>query len=181
MIFNIIAFLCVKSGIFHFIFSYFNGRKWCFVENNIGSGYSTCPDIKTSQKFIDESWSYIACKTPAQSAISSTDAGSRGLKYEMWVSTEGEGDTPADGLSTDAGDYRMKTLDGSVVKGPQFGERNGYTAKLSGYLVGPYDGDVSFYLATSGFATLYVSNNSNPDNKVQLHRYTNAEGLPGLP
>jgi len=47
--------------------SYFNGRKWCFVENNIGSGYSTCPDIKTSQKFIDESWSYIACNTPAQS------------------------------------------------------------------------------------------------------------------
>ena len=90
----------------------------------------------------------------------------------MWVSTEdGEGDTPADGLSTTAGDYRVKTIDGGVVRGAQFGERNGYTAKLSGYLVGPYDGDVSFYLATSGFATLYVSNNSNPDNKVQFHRY----------
>ena len=54
----------------------------------------------------------------------------------MWVSTEGEGDTPADALDTAAGDYRVKTMDGSVVKGAQFGERNGYTAKLSGYLVG---------------------------------------------
>ena len=54
----------------------------------------------------------------------------------MWVSTEGEGDTPADALDTAAGDYRVKTIDGSVVKGAQFGERNGYTAKLSGYLVG---------------------------------------------
>ena len=91
----------------------------------------------------------------------------------MWVSTEGEGDTPADALDTAAGDYRVKTIDGSVVKGAQFGERNGYTAKLSGYLVGPYDGDISFYLASSGFTTLYVSNNSDPANKVQFLKFRN--------
>ena len=34
----------------------------------------------------------------------------------------------------------LQIIDGSTVDGPQFGERNGYTAKLSGYFVGPYDG-----------------------------------------
>jgi hypothetical protein len=59
---------------------------------------------------------------------------------------------PADALSSDAADYRSKVgalgelnnagqvIDGSTVDGPQFGERNGYTAKLSGYFVGPYTG-----------------------------------------
>ena len=36
--------------------------------------------------------------------------------------------------------FDSKVIDGSTVDGPQFGERNGYTAKLSGYLVGPFDG-----------------------------------------
>ena len=159
------------------------GGTYLKIEGNSFDPYKDTTQVKVGGEeceIISIDNAQLTCKTPAQSAISSTDAGSRGLKYEMWVSTEGEGDTPADGLSTDAGDYRMKTLDGSVVKGPQFGERNGYTAKLSGYLVGPYDGDVSFYLATSGFATLYVSNNSNPDNKVQFHRYTNGKSLVGI-
>ena len=119
----------------------------------------------------------LTCKTPAQSDVSGSDAGTRGLKYEMWVSTEGEGDTPAEGLSTAAGDYRVKTMDGSTVDGPQFGERNGYTARLSGYLVGPYDGDISFYLGASGFSTLYVSNNSDPANKEQFWRTRNGQGV----
>ena len=34
-------------------------------------------------------------------------------------------------------------IDGSTVDGPQFGERNGYTARLSGYFVGPYNGTVN--------------------------------------
>ena len=81
------------------------------------------------------------------------------LRYEIWTATESqlsEGDSPADDLSTEAADYRTKVtfihrgktylkhifqiIDGSTVDGPQFGERNGYTARLSGYFVGPYNG-----------------------------------------
>ena len=54
-----------------------------------------------------------------------------------------------------------------------FGERNGYTARLSGYLVAPYTGEISFYLATSDQATLFVSNNTDPANRSKLKRYTN--------
>ena len=39
-----------------------------------------------------------------------TDAGSRGLKYEIWTATEGEGESPADGLSSEAADYRTKVV-----------------------------------------------------------------------
>ena len=114
----------------------------------------------------------LTCSTPAQSATSATDAGARGLKYEMWISTEGTGDTPADALDTSAADYRTTVIDGSTVNGPIFGERNGYTARLSGYIVGPYDGDVSFYLHCSHFTTLYISNNTDPANKRQLKGYS---------
>ena len=49
-------------------FSYFsthNGAQWCYVENNIGYGYSTCNDQRESAKFDGETWSYHACTTPA--------------------------------------------------------------------------------------------------------------------
>ena len=84
------------------------------------------------------------------------------FRYEIWTATElgmSEGDTPADDLNAEAADYRTKVgliygeiklmfnicqiIDGSTVDGPQFGERNGYTARLSGYFVGPYNGTVN--------------------------------------
>ena len=144
------------------------------------SGNSFDPHEDTTQvkvggaecKIISIDNEQLICKTPEESAVSDSDAGTRGLKYEMWVSTQGTGDTPANDLNTTAADYRVKTVDSSLVKGFQFGERNGYTAKLSGYLVGPYDGDISFYLASSGFTTLYVSNDTTPENMVRMHKYS---------
>ena len=55
----------------------------------------------------------LVCAAPAQAATTGSDAGGRGLKYEVWISTEGEGESPADTLSTDAADYRQTVLDGS--------------------------------------------------------------------
>ena len=154
------------------------------IQGNSFDSYRDTTQVKIGGaecKIVSITNSELVCETPAQSAVSlSDDGGTRGLKYEMWVSTEGEGDRPADGLSETAGDYRVKTIDGGVVSGAQFGERNGYTAKLSGYLVGPYDGDISFLLAASGFATLYVSNTSSPDNMVQTHRYRNGKNTVGV-
>ena len=46
-------------------FSTHNGAQWCYVENNIGYGYSTCTDQRESGKFDGETWSYHACTTPA--------------------------------------------------------------------------------------------------------------------
>jgi len=45
--------------------SSYNGAQWCYVENNIGYGYSTCQDQRRSVKFPGETWSYSACATPA--------------------------------------------------------------------------------------------------------------------
>jgi len=42
-----------------------NGAQWCYVENNIGYGYSTCTDQRESARFTREAWSYHACTTPA--------------------------------------------------------------------------------------------------------------------
>ena len=39
------------------------------MENNIGNGYSTCPDTTQSQRFLGESWSYLACISPQQSSL----------------------------------------------------------------------------------------------------------------
>ena len=157
------------------------GGTYLKIQGNSFDSYKDTTQVKVGGaecKVVSMTNSELVCQTPAESSVSLTDdAGTRGLQYEMWVSTEGTGDRPADGLSKTAGDYRVKTIDGGKVSGAQFGERNGYTAKLSGYLVGPYDGKISFYLASSGFATLYVSNNSNPDNLVQLHRYRNGKNV----
>ena len=46
-------------------FSSYNGAQWCYVENNIGYGYSTCQDQRRSVKFSGGTWSYSACATPA--------------------------------------------------------------------------------------------------------------------
>ena len=48
-----------------FRFSSYNGAQWCYVENNIGYGYSTCEDQRRSVKFPGQTWSYHACVTPA--------------------------------------------------------------------------------------------------------------------
>ena len=50
---------------FYIHFSSYNGAQWCYVENNIGYGYSTCQDQRRSVKFPRETWSYSACATPA--------------------------------------------------------------------------------------------------------------------
>jgi len=41
------------------------GAQWCYVQDNIGYGYSTCNDLRKSAKFEGEAWSYHACTTPA--------------------------------------------------------------------------------------------------------------------
>lgn len=44
--------------------SYDKGGRWCYVRDNIGQGYSTCPDLRRSKKFHGRFWSYHACATP---------------------------------------------------------------------------------------------------------------------
>ena len=46
-------------------FSTHNGAQWCYVEKNIGYGYSTCTDQIQSARFEGETWSYHACTTSA--------------------------------------------------------------------------------------------------------------------
>ena len=46
-------------------FSSHKGAQWCYVQDNIGYGYSTCNDLRKSAKFEGEAWSYHACTTPA--------------------------------------------------------------------------------------------------------------------
>merc|ERR1712013_679645 len=70
--------------------------------------------------------------------------GSRGLLYEMWTATE-----DATASDTSAADYHSMTMDGSDLEGPYFNETNGFTAKLSGFFVAPYTGNISFYLESS--------------------------------
>lgn len=45
--------------------SYDHGGRWCYVRNNVGYGYSTCPDQRRSKRFYGRSWSYHACATPS--------------------------------------------------------------------------------------------------------------------
>ena len=76
---NMILEICIMQIIFPntnnylestiFYYSQYNGGRWCFVENNIGNGYSTCPDTTQSQRFLGESWSYLACISPQQSSL----------------------------------------------------------------------------------------------------------------
>ena len=78
------SFNYFQSKIFYF--SSYNGAQWCYVENNIGYGYSTCEDQRRSVKFSGSTWSYHACTTPAlyssscrycQGRRSSSNSGSR--------------------------------------------------------------------------------------------------------
>ena len=162
------------------------GSTFLKIRGNSFDAYRDTTQVKVGGaecEIVEINNEELVCKTPPQAAVVDTEgAGTRGLQYEMWATTEGdtENDRPADGLSTAAGDYRVKTVDGGLVRGPQFGERNGYTAKLSGYLVGPYDGLISFYLASSGWAALFVSNNSSPDNLVRTHRYSGGKNPVGI-
>ena len=46
-------------------FSTYRGAQWCYVDNDIGSGYSTCGDQTRSSHFSGSTWSFQACRTPA--------------------------------------------------------------------------------------------------------------------
>ena len=109
----------------------------------------------------------LTCSTPAEADVDDSSAGTRGLLYEIWTETEGDvADISA--LDSSAEDYQSMTLDGSTVSGPYFNETNGFTARLSGYFVAPYTGQISFYLLTSDQAKLYLSTDEDPDNKVEI-------------
>ena len=112
----------------------------------------------------------LVCSTPAQADLTGTSAGSRGLLYELWSATEDVTVT-----DTSATDYNSMVLDGSTVDGPVFNETNGFTARLSGLFVAPYTGKISFYLKSSDAATLYLSTDSDPANKVAIITNTGAE------
>ena len=111
----------------------------------------------------------LVCTTPAQADLTGTNAGSRGLLYELWNATE-----DASVTDTTADDYNSMVLDGSTVDGALFNETNGYTARLSGLFVAPYTGKISFYLKSSDAATLYLSTDSDPANKVVIATNTEA-------
>ena len=109
----------------------------------------------------------LVCSTPAEADVVDSKAGTRGLLYEIWTETEGDvADISA--LDSSAADYNSMTLDGSTVEGPYFNESNGFTARLSGYFVAPYTGEISFYLLTSDQAKLYLSTDDDPMNKVEI-------------
>merc|ERR1719210_2785539 len=91
------------------------------------------------------------------------------MLYEIWTATE-----DANVNDTSAADYHSMVVDGSNVDGPLFNETNGYTARLSGLFVAPYTGKMSFYLLASDAATLYLSNNTDPANKVKIVEHTSS-------
>jgi len=111
----------------------------------------------------------LVCSTPAEADVTGASFGSRGLLYEVWTATEDP--TASD---TSAADYHSMTMDGSDVEGPYFNETNGFTAKLSGFFVAPYTGNISFYLESSDAATLSLSADSDPANVAVLVENTEA-------
>ena len=118
----------------------------------------------TPCNIINVSKNELVCSTPAEDTLTQSNAGTRGLLYEIWTETEGDVST----LDSSAADYHSMTLDGSSVIGPFFNETNGFSAKLSGLFVAPYSGNISFYLTASDSASLYLSTDENPENKVEI-------------
>ena len=112
----------------------------------------------------------LVCSTPAEADVTGGSIGSRGLLYEVWTATE-----DATASDTSAADYNSMTMDGSSVEGPYFNETNGFTAKLSGYFIAPYTGSITFYLESSDGATLSLSTDSDPANKVQIVENTSGD------
>ena len=116
----------------------------------------------------------LVCSTPALTDLTNTNAGGRGLLYEIWTETE-----DANVNDTSAADYHSMVVDGSAVEGPYFNETNGFTGRLSGMFVAPYTGKMSFYLLSSDAATLYLSTDSDPANKVAI--VTHSKAVTSLP
>ena len=128
----------------------------------------------TPCKILTVSNSELVCSTPAQADLSNTNAGGRGMLYEIWTATE-----DANVNDTSAADYHSMVVDGSNVDGPYFNETNGFTGRLSGLFVAPYTGKMSFYLKASDAATLYLSTDSDPANKVAI--VTHSKAVTSLP
>ena len=87
-----IYFLYVFLYKIFFYLSSYNGAQWCYVENNIGYGYSTCTDQRRSVKFSGETWSNHACTTPAlyQSACRYCQGRRRGSSNGLRNNVEGQ-------------------------------------------------------------------------------------------
>ena len=124
----------------------------------------------------------LVCSTPPEDSLSGTGIGPRGLLYELWKETEGDV-TNTSSLDTGAEDYHSKLFDGSDITGPMFNETKGYTQRLSGLFVAPYTGDMSFFLQASDESALYLSNNTDPANKVRIihHSGKKEEATVGRP
>ena len=94
------------------------------------------------------------------------------MLLEVWSETEGDiQDTSS--LDTSAADYYSMPFDGSHVV---FNETDGFTGRIRGFFIGPYTGNVSFYLQASGPSALYISPDTNPANKEQTIAHLDSVG-----
>ena len=154
-----------------------SGSTHLTIKGNSFDAYGNNTVVKIGKmpcKIVEISNNELVCSTPAEKNFKDDKAGPRGLKYEMWMSTEiNIADTFS--LLDSAEDYVHMTLDGSTVSGPYFGETNGFTAKLSGYFVAPYSGNISFYLITSDQGKLFLSPDDDPANKVEIVSHESAK------
>ena len=116
-------------------------------------GSAPCPLVSVTD-------TELVCAAPAQEEMAGTELGTRGLLHELWNNTEIEVKylklfktfsnqiqvTDTSSLNVSAPDYFSMTHDGGAVLGPVQNETSGYTQRLSGYIVAPYTGQVSFFL-----------------------------------
>ena len=149
-----------------------NGKTHVHIKGNSFDAYPGKTRVKvgkTDCEIVEINSTDLTCLTPKQSDMVTSIAGPRGLLYEAWINTETYDYTT---LTTTVGDYRKLVLDNSTARGRMFYDQTkGFTARLSGFFVAPYTGEVAFYLHCSANCSLYWSNSTDPTNTELLKNW----------
>ncbi|XP_067676837.1 fibrocystin-L-like isoform X2 [Haliotis asinina] len=107
----------------------------------------------------------IICETAEAPAAAVNYEGGRGLKFELW-NTSMTNLKDFSTLTTSAADYYAGTIDSGYYKDMNSMDR--FNVRASGYFVAPHTSDYRFYIMADDNAELYLSNSTNPENKVLM-------------
>ncbi|KAK3740701.1 hypothetical protein QZH41_019065 [Actinostola sp. cb2023] len=93
--------------------------------------------------------------------------GNRGLLWETWSQSPKSNLADIESLSTSADNYLKEFLtNGSSLA--SFNNTGGYSSRVSGFFVAPWDDVYTFHIMSDDASVLYLNTSGNPDGKVKV-------------
>ena len=131
----------------------------------------------------------LTCLTPPKTNLDTIEPSTRfepgnaGLKYELWLNSDNlayEDSETWDILLGISPNHSILLDQGAIIRNPIFNETNDYVARMSGFIVAPYDGEFQFYISSSDKVSLYISSSTDVNDTQLIAKSNKANTQVGL-